>query len=33
MIKIETNINKNKRWEKSEIDFSQNNNSNNIIIS
>ena len=27
MIKIETNINKNKRWEKSEIDFSQNNNS------
>ena len=29
MIRIETNINKNKRWEKSEIDFSQNNNSIN----
>ena len=32
MIKIETNINKNKRWEKSKIDFSQNNNKKNNNI-
>ena len=32
MIKIETNIYKNKRWEKSKIDFSQNNNKKNNNI-
>ena len=32
MIKIETNIYKNKRWEKSKIDFSQNNNIKNNNI-